>query len=71
MPILRRSSTGSLSGYESESALVSQMSFQTTDTQAVLQLNFALPRYILMLDIWLSQVCVCLSVCLSVCLGVK
>ena len=52
----RRSSTGSMSGYESESALVSQVSFQTSDTQAVLQLNFALPRYILMLDIWLSQV---------------
>ena len=52
-----RDSTGSLSGYESESPLVSQSSFDVSMAAGVLvQLAFALPRYILMLDVWLSQV---------------
>lgn len=51
-----RESTGSISGYESESGLVSQTSVDGSDTQTIIQLNFALPRYILMLDIWFTQV---------------
>jgi hypothetical protein len=58
MPLLRKESTGSLSGYESESGLVSQMSTNPS-TQTIIQLNFSLPRYILMLDIWYSQLNLC------------
>ena len=58
-PSYTRESTGSFSGYESESPLVSQFSVDTSNpsnTQAILNLNFALPKYIVMLDIWNSQV---------------
>lgn len=48
-----RESSGSISGYDSESGLVSQTSM---DVHAIIQHNSALPRYILMLDIWFSQV---------------
>lgn len=48
-----RESSGSISGYDSESGLVSQTSM---DVHAIIQQNSALPRYILMLDIWFSQV---------------
>ena len=46
----------SLSGYESESPLVSQSSIETADTQMVISLNSSIARFILMLDIWISQV---------------
>ena len=48
-----RESSGSISGYDSESGLVSQISMDVHD---IIQQNSALPRYILMLDIWFSQV---------------
>ena len=53
-----RESTGSMSEYgsESESGLVSRTALDPSDIQAVTQLDFALPRYILMLDVWYSQV---------------
>uniref|UniRef100_A0A1X7UW71 Uncharacterized protein n=1 Tax=Amphimedon queenslandica TaxID=400682 RepID=A0A1X7UW71_AMPQE len=55
-PSIRKESTGSISGYESESGLVSQTSMEGTDTlQVIVQMNNTLPRYILMLDIWCSQ----------------
>lgn len=43
-------------GSESESGLVSRTMLEPSDVQAVTQLDFALPRYILMLDVWISQV---------------
>ena len=46
----------SMSGNESESALVSQSSLEETETQTIVSLNSSLTRSILMLDIWLSQV---------------
>ena len=54
--------THSLSGYESESALVSQSSLEQADTQMLVKLNSSLARFILMLDIWLAQVGVCMYV---------
>ena len=58
MYILYRESSGSMSGNESESPLVTQSSVDLSNTFELLNLNFPLPRYIIMLDIWYSQVCV-------------
>ena len=45
----------SMSGNESEPALLSQSSLDESDAQAIASLNSSLTRSILMLDIWLSQ----------------
>jgi len=47
----------SLSGYESESALLTQPSIDAGgDTEALMTVNSSLTRFIIMLDIWLCQV---------------
>ncbi len=46
----------SLSGYESESALLSKSSIEMADLHVVLSLNSSISRFIVMLDVWLSQV---------------
>lgn len=43
------------SGSETEAHLVSQSSMEQMDTQVIVTLKSSLTRYILMLDIWLSQ----------------
>ena len=45
-----------MSGYDSETALVSQSSLEQGETHVVISLNSSLTRFILMLDIWLTQV---------------
>ena len=49
-------STTSMSGNESEPALLSESGLEEMDTQTIASLNSSLTRSILMLDIWLSQV---------------
>ena len=57
----------SLSGYESESALVTPSEGNNSaDTQALIILNSSLTRFIIMLDVWLSQVCACACACACV-----
>ena len=46
----------SMSGSESEPALLSESGVEESDAQAIASLNSSLTRSILMLDIWLSQV---------------
>ena len=47
---------------------MSQSSLDTgaETTQVLITLNSSLTRFIIMLDIWLSQVCVCVCVCVRV-----
>jgi hypothetical protein len=45
-----------MSGYDSETALVSQSSLEQGETHVVISLNSSLTRFILILDIWLTQV---------------
>ena len=45
-----------MSGYDSEIALVSQSSLEQGETHVVVSLNSSLTRFILILDIWLTQV---------------
>ena len=45
-----------MSGYESESPLISQASIEQGDAQEVVSLNSSIARFILMLDVWYSQV---------------
>ena len=46
----------SMSGYDSETALVSQSSLEQGETHVIISLNSSLTRFILILDIWLTQV---------------
>lgn len=46
----------SVSGNESEPALLSESGLEEGDAQAIASFNSSLTRSILMLDIWLSQV---------------
>ena len=51
-----------MSGYDSETALVSQSSLEQGETHVVVSVNSSLTRFILILDIWLTQVeyCTCI-----------
>ena len=45
-----------MSGYDSETALVSQSSLEQGETHVIVSVNSSLTRFILILDIWLTQV---------------
>ena len=49
-----------MSSSEVEPQLLSQSSMEQMDTQVMMNLESSLTRYILMLDIWLSQVGICI-----------
>ena len=45
-----------MSGYDSETALVSQSSLEQGETHVIVSVNSSLTRFILILDIWFTQV---------------
>ena len=61
----------SMSGYDSETALVSQSSLEQGETHVIISLNSSLTRFILILDIWLTQVHVYVHAKCYACTGTR